>query len=244
MISPNMIPTFYRQYERCIVKAMVNDFIKERLLAYNFDKESLELSMGVYVKARKAEKAFNLEIAKSNPPRRRYEQAMKKAYYSFNKHKDFINLVLSFTPDVRIALDLLDQADLRRPEQWFVFALSVYQKVLLDSSILDQLSAFNITVEQLRQGRVNVQIAREAYQKLISTIPAAKKLLANRDNLILQLQQIMFEFEVICIYAFEDKPDIIAELGLPIMHSMQTPNQAKAIPETLKKAKKEKDLCL
>ncbi|MDQ1353951.1 MAG: hypothetical protein QG657_4260 [Acidobacteriota bacterium] len=232
-----MIPTFYRHYKQCMDKVVNDQFIKERLLDFSFDNCSLVLCMDTYHKANKAEKALNLEIAKSNPARRRYEQAMKKAYYSFTKHMDFLNLAFSFNAKVRIALGLLDQADLKSPEQWYIFALSVYRKVLVDTSIHEQLFAFNITVDQLRKGRIDVQIAQETYNKLTTEIPGAKKLLDNRDGLVLELQHIIFELEIICIYALADNPGLIAELGLPIMHAIKPPIRPKTIPATLKKVK-------
>jgi hypothetical protein len=236
MISPDGIPKFYRQYKRCLLKIVTNDIIKKKLLDFKFDNCSLVISMETYHKAKKAEKALNLEIEKTNTTRRRYEQAMKKAYYSFKKHIDFLNIAFYPNPDVRIALGLLDQVDLKSPDQWLIYALWLYQKILNDYPLLEQLDAFNITTDQLRQGLKNIQIAQEAYKKLIMEMPKAKGLIENRDGLILELQHIMFELEMILIYALEDKPGLIAELGLPIMHPLAL-IRVNGINNTLKKAK-------
>lgn len=237
MISPDMIPRFYKQYKRCILKALKNDVIRTKLLDFKFDNDSLVLSIETYRKAIQAEEILNRKIKKINPTWKQYEKALKKAYYSFKKHTDFLNIAFNANPDVRIALGLLDQGQLKSPVQWFRFALKIYDMVLDDYPILEQLDAFNITTDQLIKGREDVQNALESYKELIMERPGAKVIIETRDGLILELQYIMFELEIICIYALEDKPDLIAELGLPIMHSPLAPNGVKVIPKALKKTK-------
>lgn len=211
------IAAFLRDSKALIYGIKDDPFIKERILAYNFDDSRIEESVKVYEEAVKAESEKTKEYGEQLEASKRFEKIMDEADYIFKKHSVFIRLALRNDEEKTNKLFLSGEPRSKKISDILKYMVEFYNRVLVDEQAVTGVSRYAITQEDLEKGRQKIIEADNAKTFHNVEMGEAQDATDRRDKAFNQLLFIIEELEVICTYALEDRPQLLEKLGIKVL---------------------------
>jgi hypothetical protein len=211
------IATFLRDSKALIHGVKDDTFIKERILAYNFDDTRIQESVKVYEEAVKAESEKTKEYGEQLEASKRFENIMNEADYIFKKHSEFIRLALRNDEEKTNKLFISGEPRSKKISDILKYMTEFYNRVLVDEQAVTSVSIYAITKEDLEKGRQKINEADNAKTAHNVEMGEAQDATDSRDKSFNQLLYIIEELETICTYALEDRPQLLEKLGITVL---------------------------
>lgn len=211
------IPEFLKGSRMLIVGIKEDDFIKQRILEYNFDETRITEAAAAFEEAEKAESNKTLEYGEQLEAKARFDKIMKESEEIFRKHSDFIKLALRDDFEKQNLLFITGQPRSQKLTDWFKYVLEFYSRVLGDEDVVSRVTKYGITKEKLEQGRQTIITAQEAKTKHEKEMGEAQDAADRRDTAFEKLLYIVEELELICKYALKDRPQLLEKLGIEVL---------------------------
>jgi hypothetical protein len=194
-----------------------DDFVKARLLPFNFDNAKIDETVNFFYEAEKAESKKNKEYGEQLEAKIIFDRAMDEAQAITRKHIDFLKLALRDDEDKQRKLFLAGQPRFKRLADWFKAMHEMYDRVLDDDAVIASMAKYGITREELETGRQKVIDASTAKARHTKEQGEAEVATEYRDAIFLKLSDRIHELEVICPYALEDTPQYLETLGITVL---------------------------
>jgi hypothetical protein len=217
MLNLKLTISAFLMYARQLIFGVRDDlFIRERVLAYNFDDARITYSVTAYYDAEKAQSDRLKELGEQLAASAQFEAVWTEAKALWQKHTDFLKLTLREDFDKQRKLFLVGLPRSRKFPEWFEHMKAMYDRVLADDDVVAAVGAFNISREDLEAGRQKVVEAEDAKRKHLAEQGEAEHATDQRDKAFEILFKIVEELETICPYALEDTPQRLEKLGIPV----------------------------
>lgn len=211
------IPTFLMDSRALIFGVKEDDFVKERILAYNFDDTRIQECVDAYYGAEKAESDKSKELGEQLEAGEIYDGLIKEAAAIFKKHTAFLKLVLKYNTDKHKKLFLIMNFPTKKMSELLKQMMELYDRVLGDEEIVGKVSKFGFTREHLEEGRNKVVAADEAKRKHWKERGEAQDATLCRDAAFVKLFDLVEELHTVLIYALEDRPQLLEKYGIPVL---------------------------
>ncbi|UCH96293.1 MAG: hypothetical protein JSV88_05410 [Candidatus Aminicenantes bacterium] len=211
------IPDFLKNSRMLIFGVKEDDFIKQRILEYNFDETRITEAAAAFEEAEKTESNKTLEYGEQLEAKARFDKLMEESEYIFKKHADFIKLALRDDIEKQNLLFITGQPRSQKLIDWFKYVLEFYNRVLGDDDVVGRAAKYGITKEKLEQGRQTITTAQDAKTKHEKEMGEAQDATDQRDTAFEILLYIVEELELICKYALEDRPQLLEKLGIEVL---------------------------
>lgn len=211
------IPEFLKSSRMLIVGVKEDDFIKQRILEYNFDETRITEAAAAFEEAEKAESNKTQEYGEQLEAKAQFDKLLKESEEIFKKQSDFIDLALRDDVDKQRLLFITGQPRSQKLVAWFKYVLEFYDRVLSDDDIINRVTKYGITKEKLEQGRQSIITAQEAKTKHEKEMGEAQDATDRRDTAFEILVKIVEELELICKYALKDRPQLLEKLGIKVL---------------------------
>jgi hypothetical protein len=211
------IPTFLKNSRMLIFGVRDDTFIKERVLAYNFDDSRIQESVDIYNRAEQAESTKTREFGEQLEAKAQSDMRLEEAEAISRKHSDFLGLALRDEIDKQNKLFLNAQLRSRKLADWFKYVLEFYNRVLEDEDVVTRVGRYGITKENLEEGKQKIIAAQEAKNRHEKEMGEAQDSTLQRDAAFEKLYYVVEELEVICKYALEDRPQLLEKLGINVL---------------------------
>lgn len=194
-----------------------DDFVKGRILPYNFDNAKVDETVTFYYEAEKAESDKAKEYGEQLEAKIIFDNIMDEAHALTRKHIDFLKLALRDDVEKQRKLFLIGQPRCQKLADWFKYMTEVYDRILADVAVVAAVANYGITRQNLEEGRQKVVDAAAAKAKHKKEQGEAEAATEHRDAVFLKLSDRIHELEVICPYALEDTPQYLETLGITVL---------------------------
>jgi hypothetical protein len=211
------IAEFLQNSRRLIFGVNGDAFVKERILPYNFDEARITVCVDTYNKAEKAESVKSQEFGEQLGARIIFEKTLEEANSLFYKHTDFLKLALRDDLNMQKELFLVGIPRSRRISDWLKHMREVYERVLEHEEVIPLVGRYGLTREDLEAGYQKVLDAILAKDKHSAEQDEAEDATFLRDEAFEELIDVVEELETVCIYALEDRPQLLEKFGIPVM---------------------------
>jgi hypothetical protein len=198
-----------------ITNAMSDQEIKTLLLEYNYDDSRLNEGLALLKQAEEVYQKQKKEYREQYVASQELDQSIEKAKPLYTEHVDLTTL--AFRHESTKLVDLgLDKIRERTFSAWLIQAIEFYKIVINDETVIEKLSMYNLTKDKLEKGRqliIEVELANSRQEKEKGEAQDSTK---ERDKIMAQLEDWMYEFTVICRYALKSKPQLLEKLGIKV----------------------------
>jgi hypothetical protein len=211
------IPTFLANSRTLIYGVRDDDFIKQRILPYNFDEARITECVSIYNAAEIAESIKLKEFGERLEARLIFEKVYAEAEALFRKHTDFLKMALRDDFEKQKKLFLVGVPRQRSIDARLKHMKEVYFRTLQHDEVVTSAGRYGITREDLEA----------AHQKIIDTMDARRRYLDEkgeaedatdiRNDAFEKLSDVVDELETILYYALEDRPQLMEKLGIPVL---------------------------
>ncbi len=215
--SKKSIGNFLLKSKTLIYGVDEDDFIKQRILPYNFDQLRITECVVIYNEAEKAESVKLQEFGEQLEARVIFEQIMEEAETEYKKNKDFLKLVVRDNPEKQEKLFLKGIPRSQKISDVLISRREVYEWVLSDDEVVQGMSRFGITREALEGARQKVIDAETAKRKYDQERGEAQDATLLRNDAFKKLSDVVDELETVLLYALEDRPQLMEKLGIPVL---------------------------
>lgn len=204
-----------------------NNFIRERILQFNYDDTRISESIELFKQAEKAEKNKSKELGEQLGSKARYEKLMDETGSLCRKHIAFLKLLLRDDTDKQRKLFLVGIPRTRREGEWLKHMDGMYHTILLDDAVTASAGKYNISRADLEAAQVKVQDTIKAKDIHDRDKGAAELATAERDEIFDELEKAVEELTVICTYSLEDKTQMLETLGIRVYTPGYKPRRRK-----------------
>ncbi|MDQ1353006.1 MAG: hypothetical protein QG657_3312 [Acidobacteriota bacterium] len=194
-----------------------SDFKTKLLNEFNKDAGFIKQSLILCQNAQAAEDNYEKETKEAVQAKDDFEKKYKAAEFNFTKHTTFMKLLLKYDIKKQTALGLIAREEPKNKEDWFVYALDVYDKIIGDSSAVTLIGEYNFTLPDLQEGRQTIVLAYDANLTLTKESTEAKDAVLQKDLTFTELYDRMQFIQLCAYYIFMDIPKKFKELGLPLI---------------------------
>lgn len=215
--SKRSIAQFLKGSKTLLSGVRDDDFIKQRISAFNYDDERLKECIAVYEEAVKAESVKSKEYGEQYEAKASYEKLMEEAEKVYRKHSDFLKLALWENIEKQKKLQLFSQPRSKKISDWFLHVIEFYNLVIDDEEAVNAMSGYAITKEKLEEGRQKILAAETAKIKHTKEMGEAQDATERRNAVFEKLDFAIEELLTVCTYALEDRPQLIEKLGIPVL---------------------------
>jgi hypothetical protein len=198
-----------------IINSMSDQEIKTLLLEYNYDDSRLNEGLELRNQAEEVYQNQKKEYREQYVASQELDQTAKEADPLYNEHVDLTILAFRHEPTKLVDLGL-DKKRERTFSAWLTQAIEFYKIVINDETVIEKLSRYKLTIEKLEKGRqliIEVELANNRQEKEKGEAQDATK---ERDKIMAQLEDWIYEFTVICRYALKSKPQLLEKLGIKV----------------------------
>ncbi|MCP4154415.1 MAG: hypothetical protein GY757_42215 [bacterium] len=193
-----------------------DDFVKERVLTYNFDDTRIAECEAAFLAAENAENIKSQEYGEQLEAGAIYQSLMEPLEKTVKKHNDFLKLALRNNIEKQKKLMLVGHPRSRKLKDWFKYIIELYNRLLADDTCLTAMAGYGFTLEMFAatlQDLKAAQIAKDNHDKERGEAEAATEI---RDTVFETLNDLVDELTLICKYSLEDRPQYLETLGIPV----------------------------
>lgn len=215
--SKKSIARFLKGSKTLIFAVKDDPFIKERIMAFNYDESRLNECLAIYDEAEKAESVKSKEYGEQLEAKAIFDKLMAEAEKLYRKHTDFLRLALADNIEEQKKLLLIGQPRTRRLPDWFKHVLELYDRVLESETAIAAVTHYGITGEKLAEARQKIVDAEAAKIKHTEERGEAQDATDLRDTAFEKLAFAVDELKKICTYSLEDRPQLLEKLGIQVL---------------------------
>lgn len=209
--------SFLTDCRRIIYGVAQRDFVKQHIMNHNYDDRKLDRIKASLNGAVEADNIVAKELGEQKHAMTIFQEMIKEAASVVEMHVDFIKLIIWDDPDKMSALGLVEIQP-EDPMEWLTQTISVYDKVSQDKDLVQTMKTrYNIGHEELDSGRrmlVDAQAQKLNYRKEEMEASTA---IERRRKIFNKLLKEVRELAVVCYHSLKKYPDILKELGIPVM---------------------------
>lgn len=208
----------FLEYSRVMALGIqADDFVKGKILPYNFDNAKVDETVTFYYEAEEAESTKSKEYGEQLEAKINFDRIMEEAQALARKHIDLLKLALRDNEEKQRKLFLVGQPRFRRLADWFKYMHEMYDRILADDNVVNSVTIYSITRQNLEEGRQKIIDAAAAKARHTKEQGEAEAATEHRDAIFFKLSERIHELEVICPYALEDTPQYLETLGITVL---------------------------
>ncbi len=211
------IPEFLRDARALIFGVRDDEFIKQRVLAYNITDEDISSYEAIYAQAEQAESLKSKEVGEQVAAGEISDRQVEEAYVSIRKHIDFLRLALRNDDDKYRQVFLSGPPRSKRLSAYLKYMKEMYDRVLADAEVVAKVGRYAIANTELEEGRNKVILADEAKRKHMDEMSEAQDATQQRDLAFEALKDAVDELKMVCTYALDDRPQMMEKLGVQVL---------------------------
>ncbi len=211
------IPEFLRDARALIYGVRDDEFIKQRVLAYNITDEDISNYEAIYTQAEQAESVKSKEVGEQVAASEIADRQIEDAFNSIRKHVDFLKLALRNDDDKYRQVFLAGPPRSKRLSAYLKYMKELYDRVLADAEVVAKIGRYAITNIDLEEGRTKVILASEAKRKHMDEMSEAQDATQQRNLAFEDLKDAVDELKMVCTYALEDRPQMMEKLGVKVL---------------------------
>lgn len=198
----------------------IENFLKETILQtflaeYGYDVARVQVGKDKLVQVEELDRQQEVAESKQIGATKAFRAAWKKAKIPYMR---YIKIARKLFKRGTEAYDSLGLVGLRKTDfsGWYEQAAYFYKNALENPVILAQFALYNITVEKLQAGLLLVEEANTADQLQESLKGEAQDITEARDAALKDLQEWLSPFYTAARISFEDRPQLLEKMGIPV----------------------------
>jgi len=207
------IDEFFTSAQVAINNARANTEIEERLAAYGYTAEKIQVGKDLYDRAQAATQERQREYGDQIAATAALKEAWAQAKNTYNPLRQVARVAFKDDPGMitRLAISGRRKQSL---SGWIEQANTFYNNAIGDAEVLNRLSNFGITQEKLVAGKAQVDALLSLNSAQEQEKGEAQQATKTRDEAIDALSDWLDDFLDIAEVALADRPQLLEALGV------------------------------
>jgi hypothetical protein len=207
-----------------IENAAADPYIQQQILAIGYDENRLNEGR---LLQEKAETTRERQLRLRNRARSLHSQMQEAFAISYRRYLDDVRLFRStFIRDIPIKEKLGLYGPSRRKMSWFLErSRTMYNTLLKEPALLDQVKKFNFTVESIQEKLAEIEAVEKAYMASEDAEMAAQDATDENNKEYEKLLDWIRELQDACRIVLKGKPQLLEKVGILVRSSKPSRNK-------------------
>lgn len=214
-MSYQSIPERLNEAETALHNAQTDPTLRDALADLGYDEATLEEGKSLLEAAQEAQQTMTAEYSEQYDATETLQEVHERANDTYMRFVKIARVALKNQPGATEALKLSGRRK-RTLTGWLEQARTFYDNALGDDDVLEALGEYNVTSEDLQEGRAQVQAVAEANSVQEQEKGDAQDATEARDAAVDALDEWMSDFFSIARVALDDQPQQLEKLGIVV----------------------------